>query len=82
MRNIYPSHVDDIITSNNGGALFKHISNHNHIFVIKDLGLLHYFLCVKAHWAWKRISLSQTKYIAYLFKRAKMGGAKTSLVIS
>ncbi|KAM1761158.1 hypothetical protein ACFX16_004068 [Malus domestica] len=70
-------YVDDITVTEPSAAACKHvISQLSYLFLIKDLGALHYFLGIEVKRSSKGIFISQTKYILDLLKKANMAGAK------
>ncbi|XP_023755970.1 uncharacterized mitochondrial protein AtMg00810-like [Lactuca sativa] len=71
-------YVDDmIITGDNHGGIDSLKHDLAHRFVVKDLGLLHYFLGIEVAQSKKEYLLSQTKYISDLFTRAGLSDNQT-----
>jgi len=64
-------YVDDIlITGSSSQAIKNLITTLNNSFSLKDLGRLHYFLGIEAHWTPDgSLLLSQTKYIHQLLQK-------------
>ncbi|KAM2607610.1 hypothetical protein TB2_036145 [Malus domestica] len=70
-------YVDDIlVTGPNSQACRDTISQLSALFLIKDLGPLHFFLGIEVKRSSSGIFISQPKYILDLLKRAHMDGAK------
>jgi len=71
-------YVDDIlITGNSQTAIQLLIASLSQHFGLKNLGRLHYFLGVEAHWTTDGgLHLSQTKYIIDLLQKTNMGFSK------
>lgn len=67
-------YVDDIlITGSSSQAIKNLITTLNNSFSLKDLGCLHYFLGIEAHWTPDgSLLLSQTKYIHQLLQKANV----------
>jgi histone deacetylase 1/2 len=65
-----------IITGNNSTKLDTIIQSLGHQFNLKDLGNLHYFLCVEVIPTNTGLFLSQHNYIYDLLSRYKLNGAK------
>jgi hypothetical protein len=70
-------YVDDIMvaasTSNVVASLLKKSS---HVFALKDMGELHYFLDIEVTKVNDGIVLTQEKYVNDLIKRLSMGNCK------
>ena len=70
-------YVDDILlTGSNDSILTTLIHDLDASFNLKDLGLLHYFLGVEAHFSSSGLFLSQWKYIQDFFLKTKTDDAK------
>lgn len=66
-------YVDDMaLTSNNPTLVQKLLDSLNQHFRMKDMGRLHYFLGIQAHFHERGLFLSQEKYISDLFITAGM----------
>lgn len=78
-------YVDDIvITGSNDTYISELISLLSTKFVLKDLGILHYFLGLEVHYHGDEVFLSQTKYATDLLNKAGMldckAGTSPSLI--
>jgi len=71
-------YVDDILITGNSTTIIQSlITDLSKHFGLKNIGRLHYFLGVKAHWTSDGgLHLSQTKYIHDLLHKANMGSSK------
>ena len=70
-------YVDDIvITGNSNYLISKLIQFLIFNFALKDLGNLHYFLCIEAIRTKENLFLTQTKYIKDLLQQVQMTEAK------
>jgi len=71
-------YVDDIlITGNSTTAIQSLITKLSKHFGLKNIGRLHYFLGVEAHWTSSgSLHLAQTKFIYDLLHKANMGSSK------
>lgn len=66
-------YVDDIVmTGSNDAYITELISLLSTKFVLKDLGVLHYFLCLEVHYQGDVLFLSQSKYATDLLTKAGM----------
>lgn len=68
-----------MVTSNNTGALLILILELSRLFAMKDLGPLHYFLCIEAHASHRGhfdMSLTQTKHVLDVLHKTNMKYAK------
>ena len=78
-------YVDDILVTGEQ-AIASLISQLHHVFALKDLGEIHFFLGIEAiHTALGGILLNQAKYVKDLLKKASMTKAKpmpTSMISS
>ena len=74
-------YVDDIlIIGNNPSEISDLITQLHHIFSLKDLGLMHYFLGIEANYTHNgQILLTQTKYVQDLLSKVGMATAKVCL---
>jgi len=71
-------YVDDIlVTGTSSSAIQKLITTLNNTFSLKDLGKLHFFLGIEAHWQPSgSLLLTQTKYANQILRKANMTSAK------
>lgn len=68
-----------LVTSTHRSLIFSLITRLQHVFKMKDLGDLNYFLGIQAFWTSSGLHLQQSKYIVDLLNRSKMLGAKFTM---
>ena len=70
-------YVDDMLVTGNNYEDISHLMmDLNRVFLMKDLGPLHYFLGIEVRRTRNDLYLTQTKYALDLLLRAKMDGCK------
>lgn len=73
-------YVDDIVRTSNNPSLLQHfITALGHVFELKDLGPLHYFLGLQVSTSGLGMHLSQAKYAYDLLTKANMLECKPCL---
>lgn len=65
-----------MVTSNNTVALPKLLRELSRLFVMKDLGPLHYFLGIEVHRIHSNLYFTHTKYVLNLLHKTNMKDAK------
>lgn len=72
------TYVDDLLITGTSEVLERELQRHLKLkFLLKDLGRLHYFLGIQAHWHNDSLLLTQQKYVLDLLKRVKMDNSKS-----
>ncbi|XP_057520729.1 uncharacterized mitochondrial protein AtMg00810-like [Amaranthus tricolor] len=73
-------YVDDILITGNDSQGISQLKSHlDHIFTIKDLGKLHFFLGIEVGYTNSGISLTQTKFTRKLLSHCKIQDLKLAV---